>query len=85
MPIVCHKWSKKLATNFVFPFQSTYLALPGPVPDVDDVRFHLLVQSGQAFAFLSGQPRLVFLVDDLVEALCRSIVSRALRSGGAGM
>ncbi len=70
---------------FHLALQPHDLALPGPVPDVGDVRFHLLVQSGQAFAFLSGQPRLVFLADDLVEALCRSTVSRALRSGGAGM
>ncbi|MBH9978536.1 hypothetical protein H3S87_02490 [Bifidobacterium sp. W8108] len=63
---VCAIRGKKLATDFVLALQIPHLALPGPIPDGGDIRFHLPVQSGQAFAFLSGQSLLVFLVDDLV-------------------
>ena len=66
---LCAISGKKLATDFVLALQVPNLALPGPVPDGDDIPLHLPVQSGQAFAFLSGQSRLVFLVDALVEVL----------------
>ena len=60
---------KQPGLKAILALQVSDFALPGPIPNRSNIHLHLPVQSSQALAFLPGQSRLVFLVDDLVEAL----------------